>query len=212
MQFKSDIKEGQKCTYNMLIWLGSKEPPQIILNLCILEWDQTKANCGTIKMTYKQVQSLHTSRNLMRPRVPIDLDADALQILLKGKMEEARQKMVVKNPFKYRSITKVPEFVLEKDFIRHTPYAERSKGNDVPFWAKLLFCLKYLKIDEDKLEHILAVMYWMKQLQGLFGDAFFYHRNPGLNATAGVGCPCRRSHAPHCNGTLNRQSYSQGPT
>jgi hypothetical protein len=47
-------------------------------------------------------------------------------------MEEARQKMVAKNPYKYGSITRVPEFVLERDFIKHTPYAKHSEGDDIP--------------------------------------------------------------------------------
>jgi hypothetical protein len=49
---KNDIKEERKCTYSVLIWLGSKEPPQKILDSCILEWDETRANGSTIKMTY----------------------------------------------------------------------------------------------------------------------------------------------------------------
>ncbi len=70
-------------------------------------------------MVYKRVQSLYTARNL-----PTDLDAEARQTVLKDKMEEARRRMVVKNPYKYGSITKVPQFILEKDFIKHTPYSE----------------------------------------------------------------------------------------
>jgi hypothetical protein len=90
-------------------------------------------------------------------------------------MEEARQKMVAKNPYKYGLITKVPEFVLERDFIKLTPYAKQSEGEDIHFWAKLPFHLEYLAINEDALEHILAFMYQTKQLQCLFGEAAFYH-------------------------------------
>jgi hypothetical protein len=60
------------------------------------------------------VQSFYTAQNLILVGVPIDLDGGALQLLLKGKMEEAQQKMVAKNPYKYGLITKVPEFVLER--------------------------------------------------------------------------------------------------
>jgi hypothetical protein len=60
--------------------------------------------------------------------------------------------MVTQNPFKYGLLTKVPQFVIGKDFIKNMPYAERSNGNDIPFWAKMPFHLEYLTVDEEKLE------------------------------------------------------------
>ncbi len=60
--------------------------------------------------------------------------------------------------YKYGAITKVPEFVLEKDFIKHTPHAEQSKEDDIPLWAKMPLHLEYLQKDKDMLEHILAFM------------------------------------------------------
>jgi hypothetical protein len=158
-RFKNDIREGRKRTYNISLWLGSERPAQKILDACILEWDEIRSNKGTVKMVYKQVQSLYTSRNLILVGTPTDVDANALQLLLKGKMEEACQKMVAKKPYKYGSITKVPEFVLKRDFIKHTPYAKQSKGDDIPFWAKMPFHLEYLAINKDALEHILAFIY-----------------------------------------------------
>jgi hypothetical protein len=47
------------------------------------------------------------------------------------------------------------------------------------------FHLEYLKVNEDELEHILAFMYWTKRFQGLFGEAAFYHQNPGMDSTTG---------------------------
>ncbi len=84
-------------------------------------------------MTYKHVQSLHTAWNLILFGVPTNLDANALQLLLKSKMEDTKQKMVAKNLYKYGAITKVPEFVLERDFIKHTPYAKLYKEHNIPF-------------------------------------------------------------------------------
>ncbi len=132
-------------------------------------------------MTYKLVHSLHTAWNLILVGVPTDLGADALQLLLKGKTEDARQKKVAKNPYKYGSITKLPEFVLERDFIKHTPHAKRSKEDDIPFWAKMPLHLEYLLKDKDMLKHILASMYRTKQFQGIWGGAAFYHQNPGFD-------------------------------
>ncbi len=47
------------------------------------------------------------------------------------------------------------------------------------------FHLKYLAVKEEKLEQILAYMYRSKRFQCLFGDAAFFHWNPGVDATAG---------------------------
>ncbi len=184
-RFKNDIKEGHTCTYNVSVWLGSELPAKKILEQCTLEWEETRSNGGTIKMVYKQVQSLYTARNLILVGVPTDLDAEALQTVLKDKMEEAHRRMVVKNPYKYGSITKVPQFILEKDFIKHTLYSEQSNEDDIPFWVKMPFHLEYLKTNEDELEHILAFMYRTKRFQGLFGEASFYHQIPGMDSTAG---------------------------
>jgi hypothetical protein len=184
-RFKNNIKEGRKRTYNVSFWLGIKKTAQMILDSCILEWAETRPNGGIVKMTCKQVQSLHTAQNLILVGVPTNLDADALQLLLKGKMEDARQKMVAKNPYKYGSITKLPQLVLERDFIKHTPYAKRSKEDDIPFWAKMSLHLEYLLKDEDMLKHILAFMYRMKQFQRILGEAAFYHPNLGFDFMAG---------------------------
>jgi hypothetical protein len=68
----------------------------MLLDSCIIEWDKTQSNGGIVKMTYKHVQSLHTAWNSILVGVPTDPDADALQLLLKGEREDARQKMVAK--------------------------------------------------------------------------------------------------------------------
>ncbi len=67
----------------------------------------------------------------------------------------------------------MPKFVLEKDYIKKTRYAERSDDDDIPFWVQMPFHLKYLAVKEEKLKQILAYMYRSKRFQGLFGDAAF---------------------------------------
>jgi hypothetical protein len=47
------------------------------------------------------------------------------------------------------------------------------------------FHLECVAADEDHLDQILAYMYRSKRLQGLFGEAAFYYKNPGTNASAG---------------------------
>jgi hypothetical protein len=82
-------------------------------------------------------------------------------------------------------IIKVPKFVLEKDFIKNTPCAEQSDEDDIPGWARMHFHLECVAPNEDHLDQILAYMYQSKHFQGLFGEAAFYYKNPGTDASAG---------------------------
>jgi hypothetical protein len=79
-RFKNDIKSGRKRIYTLSMWLGSIKPPQQILEACALEWEEEQSNSGLVKITYKWMQSLHTSRSLMLIGVPTDVDPEALQI------------------------------------------------------------------------------------------------------------------------------------
>ncbi len=84
-----------------------------------------------MKIAYKRVQSLHTSWNLMLIGVPTDVDSKALQMKIHKKKEEARHRMLTCNPSKFGTIVRGPQFVLEKDFIKNMPYAERSNEVDI---------------------------------------------------------------------------------
>ena len=86
-----------------------------------------------MKIAYKQVQSLHMSRNLMLIGVQTDVNHVALQVKTQEKMEEAWQRMIARNPSKYGRIGRVPQFVLKRDYIKNMPYVERSDDNDIPF-------------------------------------------------------------------------------
>ncbi len=185
MRFKNDIKAGRKRTYNLSIWLGSKKSSKTILDACELGWEEERENGGLVKFSYKRMQSLHTSQNLMLIGVPTDVEAEGLQMKMQEKMEEARLKMIDQNWFRYGTIVKVTKFVLEKDFIKNTPYAERSDEDDIPGWARMPFHLECIATNEDHLDQILAYMYRLKCFQGLFGEAAFYYRNPDTDASAG---------------------------
>ncbi len=120
-RFKNDIKTGRKRTHTFSIWLGSKKPPEEILDACAQEWEEEQENGGLVRIVFKQTQSLSTSWKI---GVPTDVNSEALQMKMHNKIEEACQKMVAHNLFKYGMITKVPKFVLEKNFIKNMPYAE----------------------------------------------------------------------------------------
>jgi hypothetical protein len=81
---------------------------------------------------------------------------------MQEKMKEARLKMIDQNWFRYRMIVKVPKFVLEKDFIKNTPYAERLDKDNIPGWAQMPFHLECVATNEDHLDQILAYMYRLK--------------------------------------------------
>ncbi len=61
-------------TYNLSIWLGSDKPPQQTLDAFALEWEEEQDSGGSVRIAYKQVQSLHMSRNLILIGVPTDVD------------------------------------------------------------------------------------------------------------------------------------------
>ena len=126
---------------------------------------------------------MYTAHNLILVGVPIDTCADALQKVLPEKMEEARQKMVKRNTQKYGMIDKVPHFVLKRDFMKSTPYAERSTEDNIPFWAWMPYHLEYVAVHVEHLKLILYYMYRSKRFQGLFSKAAFYYKNPGQEAS-----------------------------
>ncbi len=110
-----------------------------------------------VKVQYKKMQSLHTSRHFILVGVPTDIDSDSLQTIMETKMEEARAKMVKKNPSKYGAIRRVPGFTLVADFIKNTLFAERFDKDDIPFWAKMPYHIECLAISEDKIKAIFCV-------------------------------------------------------
>ena len=93
--------------------------------------------------------------------------------------------MLTCNPSKCGTSVRVPQFILEKDYTKKTPYAERSDNNDDPFWARMPFHLECKALKEDHLEQILAYMYRTKCFHTLIGEAAFHYKNPGLDASAG---------------------------
>jgi hypothetical protein len=182
-RFKNDIRENRKRTYNLSIWLGSERKTDTIINGCTLDWDNEQKCGGFMKIAYKRIQSLNTGKNLILVGVPMDMCADSLQQVLREKMEEAREKMVTKNPYKYGIIDRVPHFVLERNFVKNTPYPECSEEDNIPFWLRTPYHLEYVFVIEEHLELILHYMYWLKRFQFLFREVAFYYKNPGMEAS-----------------------------
>jgi hypothetical protein len=87
-----------------------------------------------------------------------------------------------KEPLQVWTIDKVPHFVLECNFVKNTPYVERSEEDNIPFWSHTPYHLEYVFVMEEHLELILHYIYWSKRFQFFFGEAAFYYKNPGMEA------------------------------
>ncbi len=155
----------------------------MIINGFTLDWGNKQKCGGFVKIAHKRIQSLNTGKNLILVGVPVDTCADSLQQVLREKMKEAREKMVTKNPYKYGTINKVPYFVLEHNFIKNTPYAEHYEEDNILFWLHTPYHLEYIFVMEEHLELILRYMYWSKRFQSLLGEAAFYYKKPGMEAS-----------------------------
>ncbi len=163
--------------------MGSKKKTKTIINGCTLDWDNKQKCSGFVKITYKRIQSINAGKNLNLVGVPTDTCANSLQQVLRTKMEEAREKMVKKSPYKYGTINKVPHFVLEHNFVKNTPYAECSKEDNIPFWLRTPYHLEYVLVMEEQLELILHYMCCSKRFQILVREAAFYYKNPRMKAS-----------------------------
>ncbi len=88
-RFKNNIKEGRTRNYSILIWLGSEKEPKKLIESCMFEWEEARANGGSVKVQYKKMQSLHTSHHFILVGISMDIDSDSLQNIMETKMEES---------------------------------------------------------------------------------------------------------------------------
>jgi hypothetical protein len=135
------------------------------------------------------MQVLNTSKNIILAGVPTDVDSGSLTRILRTDMEEARLRMVARNPSKFGAISLTPKkFALVMDFVKYTPYKERSmetNPNTIPFWLKMPWHIECHTSDEPKIDALLSYMDRTNCLAQLFGEAAFHHVNLGPKATAG---------------------------
>ncbi len=113
--------------------LGSSMEPKDSLGRCVMDWDDMQKDRGKVKITYKQMQVLRTSKEIILVGVPTDVDSESLGSMLRATMEEVQITMVNKNPSKFVAIDKTPRFALSMDFVKNTPYKECSDNDEIPF-------------------------------------------------------------------------------
>ncbi len=147
-----------------------------------------RQNGGKVKISYKQMQVLNTSKNIILAGVPTNVDSGSLTRILQMGMEEAHLRMIARNPSKFGAISLMPKFALVTDFVKYTPYKERSmetNPNAIPFWSKMPWHIECHTSDEPKIDALLSYMDCTNCLAQLFGEGAFHHVNPGPKATAG---------------------------
>jgi hypothetical protein len=184
----SKVKKNKSKCFRLSIWLGSTMEPKELLGNCVMEWDDVRPNGGKVEISYKQMQVLNTFKNIILAGVPTDVDSGSLTRILRMGMEDARLRMVARNPSKFGAISLMPKFALVTDFVKYTPYKERStetNPNTIPFWSKMPWHIECHTSDEPKIDALLSCMDCTNRLAQLFGEAAFHHVNLGPKATAG---------------------------
>ncbi len=176
----------------------------MIINGCTLDWDNEQKCGGFVKIVYKRIQSLNTGKNRILVGVPMDTCADSLQQVLREKMEEAREKMVTKNPYKYGTTDKVPHFMLERNFVKNTPYAECSEEDNIPFWLRNPYHLEYVFCDGGAFRAHPTLHVLVKKISVPFGGGGILLQEP-RNGSVGFRTRAagRSLDAPYSNGLIN---------
>ncbi len=183
-KIQSELKKGKSKIFRLSMMLGSSMESKDLLRRCVMDWDDMQKNRGKVKITNKQMQVLQTSKKIILHGVPTDVDSECLGSMLQATMEEARITMVNKNPSKFGAIDKTPRFALSMDFVKNTPYEERSDDDEIP-WAKTHWHLECRKSDEGPIKAILSYMYQSGHMARILGKAAFHHLNLGPDAMAG---------------------------
>jgi hypothetical protein len=158
-KIQSKLKKGKSKIFCLSMMLGSSMEPKDLLGRCVMDWDNPRKYGRKVKITYKQMQVLRTSKKIILVGVPTDVDSESLGSMLRATMEEARITMVNKNPSKFGAIDKTPRFALSTNFVKNTPYEERSDDDKILFWAKTPWHLECRKSDEGPIKAILSYMY-----------------------------------------------------
>jgi hypothetical protein len=121
-KFKSKLKRGKSKFFKLSMWLGSMVEPKKLLGKFFLDWDDTRANGGRVKIVYKHTQVLRMAKNIIIAGILTDVDMACLTKVLWQTMEEARKKMVAKNPAKYGALLATPKFSMLSEFVKNTLY------------------------------------------------------------------------------------------
>ncbi len=176
-KIKSKLKHGKSKFFKLSMWLGSMVEPKKLLGKCLLDWDDTRANGGRVKIVYKHMQVLQIAKNIILAGVPTDVDAVCITKILWQTMEEAQKKMVAKNPAKYGTLSATPKFSMALEFVKNTPYEAQYEEDKIPFWSKMPRHLEYRTTDKAAIDVLLSYMCNSGRMECIQGGAAFHRKN-----------------------------------
>ncbi len=125
-KIQSKLTKGKSKFFRLSMMLGSSMDPKDLLGRCVMDWDNTQKNGGKVKITYKQMQVLRTSKKIILVGVPTDVDLESLGCTFRATMEEACITMVNKNPLKFGAIDKHPGLPFQWTLLR-THHAQSAQ-------------------------------------------------------------------------------------
>ncbi len=95
-KIKSELNRSKSKFLKLSLWLGSTVEPKNLLEKCLFDWDDTRANGGRVKIVYKHMRVLWMAKNIILAGVPTDVDVGCLTKVLWQTMEEAWKRWLPK--------------------------------------------------------------------------------------------------------------------
>ena len=156
---------------------------------CVFAIRSIKSKGNTLRASLKELQSLHTSRNIILLRVPSNIDFAAVNDIHKQVIEVTLDNMTRADPMRYpeEEYQMPPEFSVVRMYIKNTHFEQRDKNDTIPSWARMPLHLEVDLAFEDKLWEIVKYMAESKLLHSVFGDYSFVLKNsPPNEASEGL--------------------------
>ena len=151
------------------------------------------------------MQKFDTKRNIILSGVPPDVDISWFTKWIRGELEKSRVSMLRNNTEKFGGLTntaEVPDFLVERDWVKNTPYEVRDKDDPFPAYTKQALQVTCESHNYEFLESIFFYMLGSKRLQQLFGPFARIVINCGPDADMGERIQLREDvefHAATCN-------------
>ena len=170
---------GNGRAFHGTMCLSSEWEGDRLLDQCVFAIRSIQSKGGTIKASVKELQLLRTSRNLILFGVPSNVHFGAVSTLLRDMMEDILPAMVESDPVRYpeEEYSWVPQFSVNRMYVKNTPFEERDKSDPTPAWAKLPLHIEVDAYHEDYLEEIFKFLAESRMLHQVLGDYVWMLKN-----------------------------------